>query len=150
MRLKTRKILALIVSWAGFSTLMGCCAYGTPYSNLKISGKVTDQNNNPVANVRLELKDLEDNLNYHVITSDLKGNLSYYHEIYGGPDYKEDHLKDGVNAVFYGKNNPGLADKYKDDSVRVKSVYKEGKGSWHTGDYKIDIQLKLRPKSADD
>ena len=130
--------------------LVASCVEST-YKTIKIEGKIMDQYGDPVPDARLELKDLRHNERALELYSDAKGRISYKSDFeYGSLKGK---LRDGVNAVYYEKNNPKYAGKFKDDSVRAYSNYKRNNNDWdewNEGVYKIDIQMKLRPKSADD
>ena len=143
---RKRKILAFVVSAFGISVTIGCCAYGTPYTTLKIKATVTDETNQPVSNAKLDFKDLNYNHKHLELVTDSKGKIDYSHDLYHSY-YGSDNLKEGANIVFIGDHNAGLPVKYRDDSIRVQSSYKKGKGDWHKGTYEIKASLRLKKKT---
>ena len=140
-----RKLLAFVVSAFGMSVTIGCAAYGSPYTTLRIKGTVTDEANQPVADAKLEFKDLNYNHKHLELVTDAQGKIDYSHDL-DYSHYGSDNLKEGANIVFIGNHNAGLPVKYKDDSVRVLSSYKKGHGDWHVGTYEIKASLRLKKK----
>ncbi len=139
-----RRLTAFVLSAFGMSATIGSCAYGTPYTTLKIKASVTDESNQPVSGAKLEFKDLNHNQKHLELVTDSKGRIDYTHNVYV---YEAEDFEDGANVVFIGNHNAGLPVKYEDDSVRVQSSNKKGKGSWHKGTNEIEASLKLRKKA---
>ena len=144
---RKRRLFALLLSALGMSVTMGCCAYGSPYNTLRIKATVTDEDSQPVAGAKLEFKDLNYNHKHLELVTDSKGKINYSHDADLGPKYGADFLIEGANIVFIGDHNAGLPVKYRDDSVRVLSSYKEGKGDWHKGTAMIKASLRLKKKT---
>lgn len=114
--------------------------YGAPYEKLKLSGSVVDKNNNPISDIKLQLKFIvEDKVyNYAIATPITDKNGNIYYE-------SNQTFTETFQVTFVKSNNTPSAQQYKDDSLRVKKVRtsNEQKG-WMDGEAKANFTLKLQ------
>lgn len=114
--------------------------YGSPYSNLKVVGKVVDKNNTPVDGVKIQIKPNDPNWHeWYVIgerMTDSKGNFVFEESVGGSFS--------SIRYVFVKKGNTAKSEGFKDDSVSVAvKKIKDGK-SWCQGDFEATGTLKLK------
>lgn len=141
---RVNALIGLILALFGF----GCAScvkygapplvkYGSPYSTLEATGKVTDENAKPIENIRVRIK-TKSGSELHEIYTDADG--EYATGTLGGSLY--------LDSIYIVASD--TADVYAPDSVRVKVTYdKSGvdkDDSWNQGAASIyqDFQLKKK------
>lgn len=137
-------LMGLILALFGF----GCAScvkygapplvkYGSPYSTLEATGKVTDEDAKPIENIRVRIK-TKSGAEMHEIYTDADG--EYATGMLGSSPY--------LDSIYIVASD--TADVYAPDSVRVKVTYdKSGvdkDDSWNQGAATIyqDFQLKKK------
>ncbi len=137
-------ILASLMALLGFS-----CSeypdpeYGSPHAELHVNGVVTDENDSPLENIKIDVKlDYKGNIyNYtwRDIYTDENGKWNYWTGIDDG------EMRVAPDSVLIVAND--TANVYAPDSVKYPVVIDKTKGSeWVTGVATAEVDLKLKKK----
>ncbi len=137
--------LGFILTAIGFSACgkherVGALEYGSPYEKLKLSGSVVDKNNNPVPNVKLQLKFIVHDRTFNhpiaIPTTNNKGEIYYE---------SNQTFTDTIQVTFVKSGNTEEAQRFKDDSIRIKKVkISDLHKGWMTGEAEAKFTLKLQ------
>ncbi len=122
-------LMAFVLGVLGFSSLMGCGAYGCPSAGFDLSGRVVNESDKAIEGIEVKLLDSWENASD---TTNADG--EYAIKTSGFP------LSEiSVVAVDIDGDQNGL---YASDTVKVKAEYVGGKG-WYEGKYTGVVNFKL-------
>ncbi len=126
---KLNRLMAFVLGVLGFSSLMGCGAYGCPSADFDISGRVVNESDEAIEGIEVQLPDAWANASD---TTNADGD--YAIKTFGFPDSEIT-----VVAVDIDGEENGL---YASDTVKVKAKYVGGKG-WYEGKHTGVVNFKL-------
>ncbi len=133
------RLIAFLMSLLGVGggfTITGCekvspCEYGTPHATYKLNGKVTNENNEGINNIRVTMY-------YDTAFTDESGN--YNLESINYPPGQEVIL---TFTDVDGNNNGSFQES--DTTVSFEGAeYENGDGSWYLGETSKEVNIKLK------
>ncbi len=136
--MKFKKILLLLFPIMGV-TLTAC--YGSPHADFKVSGKVMDENNQPINNIQVEVEN-----EWNKVYTDAAGNYQAHGSLDFGGEYQT--LRVAVTDID-GEENGGdfesaIIDlKYERDEFKDK----DKRDSWDYGTLTKEINFILKKKT---
>ena len=158
------RLCAAVLALLGFASCeefgFGRVEYGCPSVDYKVSGTVTDANDNPLEGVRVIIRKRDDNVptprEYYV---DDLGNT----HIYEGDDtlftdakgkYESGELNNvgiwGQKVYFDDVDGDANGGEFLPDSVLLRTApkkqIKEGSGQWYEGSFKYTVDVQLQKK----
>lgn len=142
---RINSLITLLVSMLGLSSCeWGKLMYGTPYATFEAVGTITDEENQPLKDIRVQLKnkwqpaDMPDDPAL-ATTTDETGRYNFYWDYY--------FPGDSVDLVV--RDEAGI---YASDSVRVKVDYDRSNvslgDSWNRGNGFVEKDFKLQKNAG--
>jgi putative lipoprotein (rSAM/lipoprotein system) len=136
-------ILVGILSMFGFSGChkerYGLEEYGTPYATFSFHGKVTDKNESPVKDIKIEVTEQGASVMNPMLT-DKSGGYSMTFSTFPAEDFKV------IVSDIDGEANGS----YKNDTIQVTitkdDYYKQGEGNWNRGSAAKEVDVVLKDK----
>jgi len=135
-----KKILLLLFPIMGV-TLTAC--YGSPHADFKVSGKVMDENNQPINNIQVEVEN-----EWNKVYTDAAGNYQAHGSLDIGGEYQT--LRVAVTDID-GEENGGdfesaIIDlKYEREELKDK----DKRNSWDYGTLTKEINFILKKKDSE-
>lgn len=131
------KVLAYVISLLGISATFSCCMYGspveygTPVATYKVSGNVSDENDNQLQGIRVVLRNdtsfTNENGVYSVQANDFPGEISF-------PIAFSD-VDGDTNGRFQSKDT---------SLTFTDPEFINGDGEWNQGETSKDFDIKLK------
>ena len=139
----TNWALAGLLSLLGFSGCGGMeVEYGSPTSNFKVLGRVTDEQGQPLSGIRIVSTNLEKPYRspYDTVYTSPDGSYRYWYDAGFAPDSLYIKLK---------FEDPTNRPDYEPDSITVgfaKGDLKGASGNWYQGSAEKEVNVKLKAK----
>ena len=129
-------ILAFLLTLLGFTACESPkCEYGVPHADFDVSGEITDQDDQPLENIQVRVRDEWGNT-YPAEYTDIDGAYRIINE--------ETFPSDSMDIIV--RDTAGV---YESDSVRIKTDYDLSgvvEGGWYQGQATIHHDFQLRKK----
>jgi len=139
-----KKLIALIIAILGFSTACRKMTeeYGVPTASFELKGKVTDTLDNPIENIRVNIRPND----YHMeeIYTDMEGN---YFFSAGGMPFSDITVK--VEDIDGEENGGEFATQTISFPIKSSDYVKEEErkdDNWYSGTARKEINFKLEKK----
>lgn len=148
--MKRSSFILPLLSLLGYScenSLTGPNEYGSPYAEFEVKGRVTDSENNPIRDIRINVRfeNRYANTFESSTNTDAEGRFTAVTDVM--------NASDGIGLIkaedMDGTKNGGL---FKADSVSVAisaSDFEGGKGQWNDGKVSKNIDLVLEPENEE-